>query len=77
MAGYRLYFLADEHIKHAVTFDCGSDAEAVRLVGERADGRAMELWTGARLVRRFPADAAEHPRRDTGVGGYPPPPKNG
>ena len=57
MAGYRLYFLVDEHIKHAVTFDCESDGDAVRLVQDHTDGRAMELWTGARLVKRFPVEA--------------------
>ncbi|THD77914.1 MAG: hypothetical protein E7812_12010 [Phenylobacterium sp.] len=54
MTGYRLYFLENEHIKHAVTFDCESDAAAVGLAGHHGDGRAMELWTGARTVRRFP-----------------------
>ena len=55
MTGYRLYFLVDERIKHAVTFDCGTDADAIRTVQAYADGRAMELWTGARMVRRFTA----------------------
>ena len=63
MAGYRLYFLVDEHIKHAVTFECDTDAEAISAVDDHADGRAMELWSGARMVRRFPDATPSGERR--------------
>ena len=53
---YRLYFLGrDSHIRAAVVLDCETDADAEEQALTRADGRMMEVWDGARLVRRFPA----------------------
>jgi hypothetical protein len=60
MAGYRLYFLLDGRIRHAVPLDCDNDAEAIRTVLDHTDGRAMELWCGARIVKCF--EAAPHDR---------------
>ena len=54
MPDYRLYYLDEvKRIRHSVEFECASDNDADRLVLERADGRAMELWSGARLVMKF------------------------
>jgi hypothetical protein len=51
---YRLYFLDDsKRIRNAVEFESASDNDADRFVLERSDGRAMELWSGTRLVRKF------------------------
>jgi hypothetical protein len=51
---YRLYYLDDANrIRHSVEFECATDNDADRLVLERTDGRAMELWSGTRLVRKF------------------------
>jgi hypothetical protein len=48
MAGYRLYFLDDNgRIRDAAEFECDSDAEAL------CDGRAMELWSGTRVVQKI------------------------
>jgi hypothetical protein len=51
---YRLYYLDNaDRIRHAVEFECATDDGADRLVLERSDGRAMELWSGTRLIRKF------------------------
>jgi hypothetical protein len=54
IARYRLYFLKNEHIEHAVSFECADDHEAIRMVKQHSDGRAMEVWSGKRMVARFP-----------------------
>lgn len=54
MAGYRLYFLDDNgRIRDAAEFECADDAEALTQAQSRADGRDMELWSGARVVRKI------------------------
>lgn len=54
MPDYRLYYLDDtKRIRQAVEFECVSDNDADRIALERNDGRAMELWSGARLIRKF------------------------
>ncbi len=60
---YRLYFFEGRHIVHVVELDCKDDADAVRLVAEHVDGRAMELWQRGRLVKEFPADDPQSPTR--------------
>jgi hypothetical protein len=60
MPDYRLYFLdSDGHIKRAVELHCASDAEAIAAVEQHRDGRAMELWDRARVVRKFAATRAD------------------
>ena len=55
MAGYRLYFLDDNgRIRDADEFDCDGDDDALIQAHSRHDGRAMELWSGARVVRKIP-----------------------
>ncbi len=57
MQDYRLYFLdLASHIKAAVPLACEDDADAIRQVAAKADGRAMELWRRDRLVRAFPRE---------------------
>lgn len=54
MADYRLYFLDEaNHIRGAVEFTCRDDDEATAQARSRADGRAMELWSRERFVKRF------------------------
>lgn len=54
MAGYRLYFLDDAgRIRDAHEFDSHSDEQALTEADARHDGRAMELWCGARVVRKI------------------------
>jgi hypothetical protein len=51
---YRLYFLnAEGRIRHAVEIQCEDDEAATKLVQQHADGRAMELWQGARCVAKY------------------------
>jgi len=69
MAGYRLYFLSDEHIQDAVAFECDSHEDPIKTVREHADGRVMELWSGARMLRRFPAEG-EPPGPDRHSAGW-------
>ena len=60
MAGYRLYFLDDnDRIRDAAEFECDGDAEALIQAQSRSDGRAMELWSGARVVGKIARRAAE------------------
>lgn len=54
MTSYRLYFLgSDGHFMRAHELACESDEEAVAWAEARREFGAMELWSGARLVRRF------------------------
>ena len=55
MVGYRLYFLdAKDHIQNAMEFEAASDEEALLHVEAKREGRAVELWCGARVVAKFP-----------------------
>ncbi len=53
MCGYRLYLLDDkDHIRSATDLECEDDAQAIHLA-ETSLSAPMELWQGARLVKRF------------------------
>ena len=55
MLSYRLYFMGGTgHIIGHAEWTCEDDAEAELRAVQQHDGRAMELWCGARVVRRFP-----------------------
>lgn len=62
MPAYRFYLLNGHgHIVHRVDLDCSTDDEAIAAVeGHRRSG-AMELWDGARVVRRFPPNVERGP----------------
>ena len=54
MAGYRLYFLDDNgRIRDAAEFECDGDDTALAQAETHHDGRAMELWSGARMVQKI------------------------
>ncbi len=54
MSGYRLYFLDDQgHIVNHAEWLGEDDGEAEQQAAAQHDGRAMELWSGKRVVRRF------------------------
>ena len=53
MAGYRIYLMtADHHIAAAAEFECDYDEEARLHAQDQRDARAMELWSGARIVEK-------------------------
>jgi len=54
MPGYRLYLLDGVgHIRGFAELECLDDEHAVAVAEERGVHATMELWEGARLVRRF------------------------
>jgi len=58
MRNYRLYLLdQNDRIQSAVELQCDDDADAIQLARSLLGG-PMELWEGARIVRRF------HPEDD-------------
>jgi hypothetical protein len=61
MRNYRLYLLdQNDRIQSAVELQCDDDADAIQMARSLLDG-PMELWEGARIVRRlYPED--EHER---------------
>lgn len=62
MSYYRLYYLNQlGHIRQAVDWECDGDRSALAMAEQRADGRAMELWSGDRRVAEFAARAAPNP----------------
>ncbi|HXA39497.1 MAG TPA: hypothetical protein VNW53_10890 [Phenylobacterium sp.] len=55
MPGYRLYFIADDgHIAQAAEFECEADEEAVLHAEDQREHRTLELWSGVRMVAKFP-----------------------
>ncbi len=58
---YRLYFLRAGHIAQAAVLQCESDRDAIVAAGNHADGRAMELWEHARMVKAFAAESPLNP----------------
>ena len=59
---YRLYtFSPDNHISNGQWLAAPNDEAAIEHVEAMRDGRLLELWDSARLVRRFEATASEKP----------------
>jgi hypothetical protein len=65
MRGYKLYLLDEnDRIRSAMDLECADDADAIQLAQSLLDG-PMELWQGARIVRRFyPEDDRPAARQD-------------
>ncbi|MBM6577771.1 hypothetical protein KCP91_15415 [Microvirga sp. SRT01] len=56
MAHYRLYLLRpNDRIGRALDLDCPNDEVAIAVVAQHNHSHAMELWSGKRKVRYFPA----------------------
>ncbi len=68
MTHYRLYFfdLAGS-IRHALDLECDDDEHAIRVVGEHADGRPMELWQGPRQVAFMLGEKRKPDQRSPGL----------
>ncbi|MDR6305645.1 hypothetical protein GGQ85_003369 [Nitrobacter vulgaris] len=51
MENYRAYLIGDDgRVAGFDKISCRDDAEALRKAGRFAEGRKVEVWTGARLV---------------------------
>ena len=56
IAGYHLYFLDENgRIRDAADLESGHDETALTHAMRRHDGRAMEVWSGARMVGKIPS----------------------
>jgi hypothetical protein len=54
MIDYKVYFLSRaERVEEARDLDAENDTQAIRKAVELFDGRPMELWQRARVVRKF------------------------
>jgi len=54
MPVYRLYFVNKANrIEERREVEAPDDAKAIGLADRQGDGRGMELWDGARLVKKF------------------------
>jgi hypothetical protein len=58
MAHYRIYVTTiDGHVTAPPTvIECADDQEAIGKAAQFTNGRAIELWEGARFIVRFPSD---------------------
>jgi len=58
VAQYRLYFLqsVDRLISHSHEFEALDDERAIHIAESWREGRAAELWTGARKVKSWEPD---------------------
>ena len=63
MSDYRLYFLdpASGRFERTLDLQAHDDAGAIALAQTHVGRHALELWTDARKVRRFPAETASAP----------------
>jgi hypothetical protein len=41
--------------------ECADEQEAIGKALQAANGKAVELWDGARLIARFPEDQGQGP----------------
>ncbi len=54
VAGYYLYFFdIHNHVRRRLDLECRDDDHAIEAVNEHRHTMAMELWQGARMVKRF------------------------
>jgi len=54
---YRLFLLdAQDHVSRALVLECDDDEQAIAEAGRSEHDGAMELWQGARVVKRFESD---------------------
>ena len=54
MTRYQAYFVgSDGHFAHCRAFKCDTDEHAIEWAKQLIDGRLIELWSGARVVKRL------------------------
>ena len=58
MPHYRIYVtITDDHVTAPPTVvECADDQEAICKAAQLTNGKAVELWQGARFIVRFPSD---------------------
>jgi hypothetical protein len=58
MPHYRIYVTTtDGHVgAPATVVECADDQEAIGKAAQLTNGKAVELWEGARFIVRFPSD---------------------
>jgi hypothetical protein len=58
MPQYKIYSIGRDGrvCAPAVTFECAEEQEALRKLARAVNGNAAELWSGQRLIARFPSD---------------------
>ena len=63
MPYYRIYHLGNgDHISTPpIIVECADEQEAIGKALQAANGKAVELWDGARLIARFPEDQGQGP----------------
>jgi hypothetical protein len=61
MPQYKIYlFGPDGHISApAEGFECAEEQEALVKLARAVNGNAAELWSGTRLIARFPSDESK------------------
>jgi hypothetical protein len=70
MTDYRAYTVGDDgHIVASRGFRCDNDRDAIEWAKQLMDARALELWSGERLVHRLnpvgtDGDAVSHEIRE-------------
>jgi hypothetical protein len=58
LTGYRLFLLRDEHIHSAQEFAAETDAAALAQAESLRGDQPAELWSLARMIRKFPVAEA-------------------
>jgi hypothetical protein len=59
VTGYRVYTLGEDgHIVRRADIDCPHDEAAVERAQNLADGHAVELWEGTRLIALINKDGS-------------------
>ena len=54
MAGYRAFYVGPEgKFQESVSFDSASDKAAIVQAKQLAEHRAIELWSGPRLIAAY------------------------
>ena len=60
MADYKLYYLDSfNRIQGRTDLEAEDHDAAIAEAVRRSDGRPMELWCGAQVVKRFPRSASD------------------
>jgi hypothetical protein len=56
MPDYRIFKMGNDGkiSGPAQVIDCADEQEAIRTASQALDGKAAELWEGARFIIRFP-----------------------